>query len=100
MSKFDPYNLSPKERNKILNEFYSIVTSLKNKGQVINFFKDLLTIGEAVMLARRIQIAKMLLQGYDYREISEKLGTGIDTVTRVQQWLKDGFSDYTKVLKT
>lgn len=98
MSKFDPYSLSPGERNKILDDFYSMVTSLRNRKQVINFFKDLLTPSEAVMLARRIQIAKMLLQGYNYLEISNKLKTGIDTITRVQRWLKDGFGDYMKSL--
>lgn len=99
MSKFDPYSLSPKERNKVLDEFYSMVISLRKKQQVINFFKDLLTPGEAVMLARRIQIAKLLLQGYDYREIAEKLKTGVDTVAKVQRWLKGNFGDYSKILK-
>ena len=99
MSKFDPYSFSSKERNKILNEFYSIVTSLKNKEQIINFFKDLLTPSEAVMLTRRIQIAKLLLQGYGYREIATKLKTGVDTVAKVQRWLKDGFGGYIKALE-
>lgn len=99
MSKFDPYSLSPKERNKILDEFYFMVVSLRTREQVINFFKDLLTPSEAIMLARRIQIAKLLLQGYDYREISTKLKTGVDTITKVQRWLKEGFGGYVKALE-
>ena len=99
MAKFDPYSISPKERNKILNEFYSMVSSLRTRQEIINFFKDILTPSEAIMLARRIQIAKMLLQGYDYREIAEDLKTGIDTVAKVQHWLKDGFGGYIKILK-
>lgn len=99
MAKFDPYSFSSKERDKILDEFYSIVTSLKNKEQTINFFKDLLTPSEAIMLTRRIQIAKLLLQGHDYREIAAKLKTGIDTVAKVQRWLKNGFGGYIKALE-
>jgi TrpR-related protein YerC/YecD len=99
MSKFDPYKLLPKERNKTLNEFYSIVVSLKTREQIINFFKDLLTASESIMLARRIQIAKMLLQGHGYLEISKELKTGIDTITRVQRWLKNGFGGYIKTLE-
>ena len=99
MAKFDHYSMSPQEKNKILNEFYSIVSSLKNREQIINFFKDVLTPSEAVMLARRIQIAKMLLQGYGYLEISKRLKTGIDTIVKVQRWLKDGFGGYLSALE-
>jgi len=99
MAKFDHYSMSPQEKNKILNELYSIVISLKTREQIINFFKDVLTSSEAVMLARRIQIAKMLLQGYGYIEISNKLKTGIDTIARVQCWLKDGFGGYLQALE-
>ena len=99
MGKFDPYSLSPRERNKVLNEFYSLVASLRTRGQTINFFKDLLTPSEAVMLSRRIQIAKMLLRGDNYEEVKRKLKVGTDTITRVQQWLKDGFGGYMKALE-
>lgn len=99
MAKFDPYSLSLKERNKVLNEFYSLVSSLRTRGQIINFFKDLLTPSEAVMLARRIQIAKMLLRGDNYEEIKRKLKVGADTIIRVQRWLKGGFGGYIKSLE-
>lgn len=99
MAKFDPYSVSPKERNKILNEFYSLVTSLRTRQQIINFFRDILTPSEGIMLARRIQIAKLSLQGYGSIEISRKLKTGVDTVAKVQRWLKESSEDYAKILK-
>lgn len=99
MGKFDPYSLLPSDRNKLLNEFYSLVISLKSREQVINFFKDLFTPSEAVMFARRIQIAKMLLSGSSYEEIRKKLKVGADTIIRVQRWLKDGFGGYIKALE-
>lgn len=99
MAKFDLYSLLPQERNKLLNELYTLIVSLKTKEQIISFFKDLLTPSEAVMLARRIQIAKMLLNGDNYEEIRRKLKIGIGTITRVQRWLKAGFGGYTKALE-
>lgn len=99
MGKFDPYSLLLSDRNKLLNEFYSLVISLKSREQVINFFKDLFTPSEAVMFARRIQIAKMLLSGSSYEEIRKKLKVGVDTIVRVQRWLKDGFGGYIKALE-
>lgn len=99
MAKFDPYSLSSKERNNLLGEFYSFANSLRTRGQIANFFKDLLTPSEAVMLARRIQIAKMLLKGDNYEEIKRELKVGVDTIVRVQRWLRDGFGGYIKALE-
>jgi len=99
MAKFDHYSMPRQEKNKILDEFYFTISCLKNRQQIINFFKDLLTPSEAVMLARRIQIAELLIRGFDYREISKKLKTGVDTIAKVQYWLKDGFGDYIKTLE-
>jgi len=99
MAKFNYYSISKEEKNKILNELYFMAGSLKNKEQIINFFNDILTKSELIMLARRIQIARMLIEGQSYWEISRKLKTGIDTIMRVQRWLKDGFGDYIKSLE-
>lgn len=99
MAKFDHYSMPDKEKNKLLSELYSMVSSLKNREQIVNFFKDILTPSERIMLARRIQIARMLLEGYTHIQISRKLKTGIDTITRVQRWLKGGFGDYFKALQ-
>lgn len=98
MAKFNYYSLSFKEKNKLLNELYSIAGFLRDKQQIINFFKDILTPSEEIMLARRIQIARMLLEGYSHIQISIKLNTGIDTITRVQRWLRGGLGDYVKAL--
>jgi len=99
MAKFNHYSISKEDKNKILNELYFVVGSLKNKEQIINFFNDILTKSELIMLARRIQIARMLIEGQSYWQISRKLKTGIDTIMRVQRWLKDGFGDYIKSLE-
>ena len=99
MAKFNFYNISKKEKDELLNELYFMVDSLKTKEQIINFFKDILTKSEEVMLARRIKIARMLLEGESYLQISRKLKTGLDTITKVQKWLKDGFGNYVKSLE-
>ena len=99
MAKFNFYNISKREKDELLDELYFIVESLKTKEQIINFLKDILTKSEEVMLARRIRIARMLLEGNSCIQISRKLKTGLDTITKVQKWLKDGFGNYTKSLE-
>jgi len=47
----------------------------------------LLTPSEALMLARRIQIATMLLDEKGYDEIQKKLKVGVSTIITASRWL-------------
>ena len=49
---------------------------------------DLLTVGELADVANRLQIIEMLEQGIPQRQIADKLGVGIATVTRGSHHLK------------
>ncbi len=99
MGKIKPKSIPRQELYKLLDEFYSIITLLESKEEVRNFFKDLFSISEAVMVARRIQIAKLLLAGYDYESIRSKIGAGFNTIGNVQRWLDAGFGGYIKALE-
>jgi TrpR-related protein YerC/YecD len=85
---------------KYLDLFWTSIAGLQSRDEVKNFFKDLLSENEALMLARRIQIAKMLLEGKKYEEIVNKLHVGEDTVGKVQQWLTSGFGGYKKAVES
>ncbi len=50
--------------------------------------RDLLTLGELADMANRLQIIEMLQQGVPQRQIADKLGVGIATVTRGSLHLK------------
>ena len=73
MTKVSRYKLDPEKRNLILNDFWSAVTLLDDKKQISNFFKSLLTHTEMEMVSKRIQIAKMLLNGRSYEEIKRTI---------------------------
>jgi len=93
------YNqLSELEKKKYLGEFYTMVSLLKTREEVRNFFKDLLTLSEVVMISRRIQIAKLLLEGIGYEEIRRRLKVGFNTITHVERWLNNGFGGYRKTI--
>jgi TrpR-related protein YerC/YecD len=98
MPRVQPKSLSPDERKGLLDEFWTMVALLESRDEVKNFFKDLLSETEAVMLARRIQIAKLLLQGLGYEEIRTKLKTSYVTISGVHRWLQGGFGGYEKLL--
>ena len=94
------YNqLSDFEKKKFLGEFYSMISLLRGRDEVKKFFKDLLTLSEVVMISRRIQIAKMLLDGFDYEEIRKQLKVGKTTISHVEKWLNNGFGGYKEIIK-
>lgn len=99
MSKVKYSQISEEEKILYLGEFYDMVSLLSNREEVKNFLKDLLTLSETVMIARRIQIAKRLLKGMTYDEITEEMCVGKTTISQVDRWLNNGFGGYKKILK-
>jgi len=83
----------------MFNEFYLLVSKIKNRDDAQNFFKDLLTPSESIMIVYRIEIAKMLLQGFSYVDIKKKLKVGDCTINGVNRWLYNGFGGYMKEIK-
>jgi uncharacterized protein YerC len=99
MSKKKFFEVDPKIRSKMLNDFYEMVSRIGDKKNARNFFKDLLTPGESIMIVYRIEIAKMLLEGFGYDDVQRKLNVGANTVSAVNKWLYAGFGGYVKELK-
>lgn len=79
---------------KLLTE---ILKKLK-PSDLSNFLDDLLTEEEILDLAQRIKIAKLILDGKSYDEISESVGTSTATVSKIGQVLKYGKGGLSKVL--
>lgn len=99
MSRVNPRELDSNSKMKYLDLLWTSVAQLKTREEVKHFFKDLLSESEAVMLARRIEIAKRLIGGESYEKISIDLKVGMDTISRVQQWLTSGFGGYEKTVR-
>lgn len=100
MAKFNLRKLSLKERAELLELLWRSVEQLKTKKEIKNFFKDLLSQSEAIMLARRILIARELLKDRTYEDIMKEFEVGKSTVCSVHHWLESGFGGYEKVLKS
>ncbi len=94
MSKVRPESLSQFEKRGLLNELWSMVALLENRDEIENFFKTLLSESEAVMLARRIQIARRLLQRQGYEDIRREMKVSYVTITNVHRWLRGDTGGY------
>ena len=99
IGKVKPGDIPDKERYIIIGEFFDLIVSLKHKGEVIDFFIGLLTQSESLMLARRIQTAKLLMQEKSYDEIKEKLKVGNSTIANTDKWLDSRGGRYRKILE-
>ena len=99
MSRFNSRKLSSKEKMELLDLLWTTIEQLKSREEIKNFFKDLLSESETVMLARRILIARELLKGKTYEEIMKNYGVGRSTLASVHFWLQAGFGGYEKSLK-
>lgn len=99
MAKVKYYDLGDQERRELLNDLCSMVVSLKSKQEAKQFMMDLLTPSEAVMISRRIKIAKLLMQGSTYEDIRDELAVGNSTILQVDRWLNEGFGGYKNAIK-
>lgn len=81
------------------NELLEIIQFVsKDKRLLDEFLKDILTPQELEEIPKRWQIIKELSQGTPQREIADKLGVAIATITRGSKELKDPKGGFHKVL--
>ena len=99
MSKVIPTHISKNERDKLKKLLCIKISKLKSENEVNNFLQDLLTESEFVMMIRRLEIAKMLLEEYSYFQIRQKLGVGFETIKIVRHKLNIGKGGYLKFIQ-
>lgn len=99
MSKVIPGTISKSEREKLKKLLFTKIAKLKNQQEVGDFLDDLLTESEIVMIIRRLEIAKMLLDNYLYYQIRDELGVGYDTIRLVRGKLETGSGGYINFIK-
>ncbi len=80
------------------NELYKAVLSLKTTEECENFFSDICTIQELEALIQRLDVAKCLLDGKNYADISKEIGVSTATICRVAKCIKYGDGGYKTVI--
>lgn len=95
MAKFSRIpKLSKKERQELLITLCGALISIRKKEEAAQFLADLLSPQELDMLAKRLEIARHLIQGETYEGIQNKLKVSFTTISRINSWLMisgDGF---------
>lgn len=94
MPKVNPYQLPAEERQELLIELEALFTSCRSASELSCLLRGLFSQDERVMLARRLRIARLLLERKPHLEIAAELKVGLDTVNRVRRWLERERSTY------
>ena len=99
MTQVSKYRMDKDLEKRMFNVFYKTLADLRTEKQVEMFLHDLLTPTEKVMLAKRVSIAFLLLEGkLRYRDISKILKVSLGTIARVNGVLALQRRGYKKIL--
>lgn len=71
---------------------------VKSAKILLDFLDDLLTEEEIVSLAQRLRIARLILKGKTYEEISIQLSASTATITKIGQVIKYGKKSLEKII--
>ena len=85
-------------KDELTDNLFKTILSLKNIDECYNFFEDICTISEIKAIAQRLEVARLLIEGITYVEISEKTGASTATISRVNRALNYGADGYKIVL--
>jgi TrpR-related protein YerC/YecD len=94
-SKEESYEPKNEKEKRLCEAFLR----LKNREDVENFLRDLMTMPEIEEFSNRLEIARLLSSGESYLKIAKMVGVSTTTVSRTAHWLFRGCGGYWKVLK-
>ncbi len=87
-----------KLRGKSLDQLFEAILSLENIEECYRFFDDLCTVNEIQSLAQRLEVARMLREGFTYHRIETETGASTATISRVKRCLNYGNDAYIMAL--
>ena len=79
--------LGKREATQLILDFCKTISTLSKLDDAVLFVRDLLSKQELGMLAKRLKIAKLLIEGKTYEKIAKELKTSMGTVARINAWL-------------
>lgn len=85
-------------QNKENGQFLRAILSLKDEKEASVFLRDLMTEGEIVEFAKRLEAARLLSQDMQYNYINERTGLSSTTIARISKWLNGSLGGYRLVL--
>lgn len=83
---------------KKFQDLFDSVAKLQSAEECAKLFEDLCTVKELSDMSQRLEVARLLKEGKNYREICEQTGASTATICRVNKCLLYGKGGYDLVL--
>ena len=90
---------NPRWKNEMTDQLFKAILALENLDECYRFFDDIATINEIKELSQRLEVARMLDEGFIYEDIVQKTGASSATISRVKKCLNYGADGYQIILK-
>ena len=88
MAKFSRIpKLAKKQRQELMLALCNAIAQMKKADEAAKLLTDLLSPQEVEMIAKRLEIAKLLIEGKTYDQIRADIKTGYATIARINTWL-------------
>ncbi|HOI81354.1 MAG: YerC/YecD family TrpR-related protein [Thermovirgaceae bacterium] len=91
--------MAEKWKDRLTDQLCEAILSLETVDDVYRFLEDIATIGEIRALAQRLEVAKLLSEGFTYPQIAQQTGASTATISRVKKFLEYGADGYRLVLE-
>lgn len=98
MTQVSKYPISKEVYERCWEIFVKTLVGIRNSNDATLFINDLLTPTERIMIVKRLAIAVLLIQGYEYREIIKLLRVSFGTIALVKLSLEYGNGGYKKAI--
>ena len=85
--------------NEYTDKLMDTISKLKTKDECYDFFEDVCTIKEILDMSKRLEAAKLLNDGLNYKDIIKKIGLSTATLSRVSKALNYGTGGYKRAIK-
>ena len=82
----------------LTDKLMDTISKLKTKKECYDFFEDVCTIKEILDMSKRLEAAKLLSEGMNYKQVISKIDISSATLSRVSRALNYGTGGYKKVI--
>jgi TrpR-related protein YerC/YecD len=86
MTKISRIKLDQDDLALLIGQLWKAFTLLETKDEVHKFLHDILTRTEIQMLAKRLEVVKMLREGHTYDLIRKRLNVSDVTIAKINNW--------------
>ena len=91
--------LSKKEQESLVLDLVNALVQAQTLSEAALFLQDLLTKSEMKILAKRLRIARLLLEGMTYQQVEKDLHVSHGTVAKIAAWLAERGDGFRKIIE-